>query len=263
MIDRCFLHFSGVGPRTAERLNMLGYSSWEDCLKNPGELPFGSGRRERFISSVRESRDALERWDLEYLVSRYPVREQWRILGARFSRATFFDIETTGLSISYDHPTVIAAYHRGELLHFTHGRDLDRFLDVIEDSELLVSFNGSSFDVPFLERTFSLPGMGVPHIDLRWVAYHAGYRGGLKKIERDLGIRRPARVADIDGLEAVALYYRWQGGDISAGRRLIAYCRADVVSSYLAAALIIRERGMEAPPGDPGELFARAMEFEM
>jgi len=93
---------------------------------------------------------------------------------------------------------------------------------------LLVSFNGNSFDIPFLENTFNLPEIGCPHVDLRWIAYYFGFSGGLKNIERILGIQRPHELTDVDGSEAVLLYNLYRKGDTSALNTLLKYCQVDV-----------------------------------
>ena len=66
------------------------------------------------------------------------------------------------------------------------------------------------------------------HIDLRFALRRLGYRGGLKSIERQLGIRRPDEVAGIDGFEAVRLWYRYLRGDGKALDTLVSYNRQDV-----------------------------------
>jgi len=53
-----------------------------------------------------------------------------------------------------------------------------------------------------------LPGA---HIDLRFLLKKLGYAGGLKRIDKELGINRGADIDGIDGFEAVRLWneYRW------------------------------------------------------
>ena len=52
--------------------------------------------------------------------------------------------------------------------------------------------------------------------------------GGLKNIERELGIKRNEDVADIDGFEAVRLWYRYLGGDENALKLLVDYNIEDI-----------------------------------
>jgi len=257
MLDRVFSHCPGIGPRTEARLAEMGVCTWDDFISS-GKLPLGREKRDRAEDIISRSIEARRKGDIGFFVKHFPGREHWRVLREYLPRATFFDIETTGLSWYESHATVITAYHRGDVRAFIHGRDLDSFLDLASEAELLVSFNGSCFDLPFIERTFSIPSLGRPHIDLRWVAYHAGYRGGLKAIEAELGVRRPPEIEGIDGFEAVNLYYRWQAGDDGALRMLVRYCSADAVSLYIVAHALA---GLERKPSlrDQAALFEKAM----
>jgi uncharacterized protein len=248
LINGCFRHIRSVGPMTESALRERGFLTWEDCLKREADLPLQGRRRKEFIEGIIKSREMLERHDLRYLTSVFPLSEQWRILAAYLQRATFIDCETTGLSRHYSHVSVIAAHHGGGTRAFVYGENLEDFLSLVDEAELLVTFNGSSFDIPFLEKTFNIPLIDCPHIDLRWVAWHAGYRGGLKSIERMFGIKRPADVEGIDGFEAVDLFYRWQSGEKNARRLLIQYCMADVESTVLVAERLLQAAGCSIKP---------------
>lgn len=256
MIRGCFRHCRGIGPRTEETLRREGFCSWDDCLRRRDDIPFNGKRRKKFIEELLRSEIALEANDIGYFATSFPTSEQWRILERYHLNATYIDMETTGLSWHYGHATVIAAYHKGELFSFVYGENMDDFLALAEEAELIVTFNGTCFDIPFIEKTFNIPSIGRPHVDLRWVAWHGGYRGGLKSIEKQMGIHRPSHIEGIDGLEAVDLYYRWQGGDRPARDLLVDYCRADALSAYLMAERLIKKAGCEIPLTDPGNLYA-------
>lgn len=257
MIDRTFLHCRGVGPKTDHRLKSQGFLTWQDCLEQQSDLPFEGPRKKRFLETIRMSLTALKQEDLEFLTHQLPPCEHWRILATYFPEATFFDIETTGLS-SYDCiVTVITAYFRDELYTFIYDENLDDFLHLVNESKLLVAFNGNSFDVPFLENAFNLPDIGCPYIDLRWICYHQGYRGGLKTIEKQLDLKRPLDVRNIDGYEAVRLFNRWQTGDETAGKKLVRYCESDVLATYLTAGRLLQESGLNLSLPDPDAFFTR------
>ncbi len=254
MIDQTFLHCPGIGPKTDSRLKSLGYTCWQDCLDRQSDLPFSELFKDRFLDTIRNSLSALKKNDLGFLTSCLPPREHWRILGRYFSDATFFDIETTGLS-SYDSIiTMITAYHQENLFTFVYEDNLDDFLQLVDQATLLVTFNGNSFDIPFIENSFNIPDIGCPYIDLRWICYHQGYTGGLKSIERQLYLRRPEDVRHVDGYEAVLLFERWQAGSTEAGQKLIRYCEIDVLATYLTAGRLLQELGYHLSLPDP-ELF--------
>lgn len=257
MIRECFRHCQGIGPKTAEVLNQKGFVTWDDCLTRVEEIPFNGKRRKKLINDIQRSRLALDSHDIDYFTASFPTAEHWRILENYFDRATFIDVETTGLSRHSCHVSVITAFHRDEMHSFMYGENLDDFLLLVDDAGLLVTFNGNCFDIPFLEKTFNIPSIGCAHIDLRWIAWHRGYRGGLKAIERKLGIYRPPHIDGIDGYEAVDLFFQWQRGDASSRKRLISYCRADVCSTYLIAERILREYGCRIMKTNPDDVFSR------
>ena len=230
MINETFLHLAGVGPVTERRIRDGGVSDWDVALARPEILPFAGQRLERLISQLQGCRAALEADDIAFLVNTLVKKEQWRILGRYNDRVTYFDIETSDLS--YDaYVTVIVAWHRGKLLRFVHGENLDGFLDLLDNVELLVSFNGTTFDIPQVLRAWNIPEIPCPHIDLRWQCYHVGWRGGLKQIERKLGITRPEALRDVDGHMAVWLWRRWKyHQDKDSLDLLVYYCGADVIT---------------------------------
>jgi uncharacterized protein len=256
LINQTFVQCPGIGPKTDKKLKSLGLTSWEDCLSRPERLPFSEEKRKQFLQHLKQNLSALQSDDISHLVTSLPTREHWRILGTYFDRATYFDIETTGLS-SYDSLiTVIVAFFKGELHTFLFEENLDEFLELIEQSELLVAFNGNSFDVPFVEKAFNIPDIGCPFIDLRWICYHQGYKGGLKSIEQEMEIHRPSSIQSVDGLEAVSLFIDWQNGDMDAKERLIRYCQADVLSTYMVAGEIVKQSGISISEIDKADLFA-------
>jgi uncharacterized protein YprB with RNaseH-like and TPR domain len=57
-----------------------------------------------------------------------------------------------------------------------------------------------------------------------------GYRGGLKNIEKQLGIGRESDVYGMDGHDAVMLWKAYQWGDQEALDRLVKYNTADIVN---------------------------------
>jgi len=67
-------------------------------------------------------------------------------------------------------------------------------------------------------------------IDLRYVLYSLGFRGGLKGVERQLGTDR-GDLRDVDGFFAVLLWNEYQkGGDQKALNTLLAYNVQDTVT---------------------------------
>ena len=143
--------------------------------------------------------------------------------------AAFFDIETTGLSPDHHDVTVVTVHRDGDTRTLVRGRDLTdaALADAFADVDVLVSFNGKRFDVPFLERSFDI-ALDRPHIDLMYPCRRADLSGGLKTIERDLGIDRDD--PGLSGEDAVRLWREHTRGDADALEKLVRYNRDDTVN---------------------------------
>ena len=140
----------------------------------------------------------------------------------------FLDIETTGLSLYYDELTLVGYGSRGCFETFVVGDDPEGMLRTLASAEVLVTFNGKQFDVPFIRKTFGEVGLPRHHLDLRYAARRVGLAGGQKAIEVELGLRLREGLSTSDGAAAVLLWHRYLRGDLDALRELLAYNEADV-----------------------------------
>ena len=194
------------------------------------------GNKERLLSRLRDSfvRETLEasiknRDNIRFFRDRLPVAALWRVYEDFKKSAVYLDIETSGYYHGIDEITVIGIYDGQTVRSFVQGINLDEFELAIAPYELIITFNGSQFDLPFIRRQF--PNIALPpaHIDLRFFLRKLGYRGGLKTIEKSIGLFRNAAIAGMDGYDAVLLWNAYQCGDESALERLILYNTADIV----------------------------------
>jgi uncharacterized protein len=104
------------------------------------------------------------------------------------------------------------------------------FPEALADVDVLVTFNGTQFDLPVLKAFF--PDLILPplHLDLRFILARLGYRGGLKRLEPLFGIYRAPEVAGLNGFDAVLLWDRFQRGDLTARKLLLQYNEEDVLN---------------------------------
>ncbi|MEF8781166.1 MAG: ribonuclease H-like domain-containing protein [Haloferacaceae archaeon] len=226
-IENSFIPVRGVGEKTERRLWRAGVTRWEAF--EPSVPGVGETTADRIESFIREASTRLQRRDAAYFDRRFPSGQRWRLYENFRDSTCFFDIETTGLDERRDGVTTVSFHRDGETTTLVRGQDLtaDRLRREFEAADLLASFNGARFDVPFLEASFDLE-VTTPHLDLMYPCKKLGLSGGLKPIERELGIRR--ELPDVDGREAVRLWRRYEGGDEDALDRLIAYNREDAVN---------------------------------
>jgi len=227
MLEHTFIHIPGIGPKTEQRIWGSGIHTWQAFLHC--ETSVISPKRDGVICqelavSVAHRQDAAF-WD-----ARLPPGEMWRIFDVFKQRAAYLDIETTGGWGGLDEITVIGIYDGVAVQTFVDGVNLDAFETAIAAYDLVITFNGALFDLPFIRSRF--PGISLPpaHIDVRFLLKRLGYAGGLKKIERDLGIGREEGIDGMNGYDAVRLWQAYQWGDDTALDTLVRYNRADIVN---------------------------------
>lgn len=226
MLEQTFCHIPGIGAKTEQGLWAAGICSWREVAGHP-ELP--ARRAAALTQLASESLARLEARDVAFFAERLPSNEHWRLFPHFRDRIAYLDIETTGLGNPGDHITTIALYDGRAIRHYVHGINLPEFSHDILDYDLLVTFNGKCFDIPFIESYFGMR-LPTPHIDLRYVLASLGYRGGLKQIERTLGFDR-GELAEIDGFFAVILWHDYvKSKNGAALETLLAYNMVDTVN---------------------------------
>jgi len=124
-----------------------------------------------------------------------------------------------------------------------------RLADELDRYDLIVTFFGSAFDLPFLKAKYPRLQLDQPHFDLCFAARRLGYHGGLKQIEAMLGIARHSSIQGMDGWEAVRLWHQWQAGDEQALSRLVTYNAADTKNLEPLAEHLYRELVARYGPG--------------
>jgi len=226
MLEQSFCHIPGIGAKTEEGLWAAGVHCWDAVAGHPGLPP----RRAALITQhAGESLDRLQQRDAAFFAERLPANQHWRLFPHFRDRLAYLDIETTGLGNPGDHITTIALYDGKTIRHYVHGENLAEFEHDIRAYDVLVSYNGKGFDVPFIESYFGMR-LPTPHIDLRYVLASLGYRGGLKQIERALGFDR-GELADVDGFFAVILWHDYaKKKNRAALETLLAYNIVDTVN---------------------------------
>jgi uncharacterized protein len=227
MLENSFIHIPGIGEATERKLWEGGVFQWRDFLHTSRSF-LSPGRDTIARQVLHESLSHKE--DISFFAGLFPQREMWRLFEAFKDRCVYLDIETSGGVGGWEEITVIGLYNGVEVKSFINGVNLDSFEIEIARYDVVVTFNGTCFDLPYIRRSF--PSISLPpvHVDVRFLMGRLGYRGGLKKIERCCGIVRDNDIAGMEGLEAVRLWQEHLCGDDSALERLVRYNSADIVN---------------------------------
>jgi len=228
MLENTFIHIPGVGIVTEQRFWDSGIYSWNDFIQNC-PIRLSQLKMDVISSYLEESRQHLESGDPNYFSQLLPATQHWRFFPEFRDSTVYLDIETTGLNRYHDPITTISLYDGESIYYYINGHNLDDFLDDINKYNVIVSYNGKTFDVPFIENYFGIK-LDHAHIDLRYILGSLGYRGGLKSCETQLGIDR-GDLKDIDGFFAVQLWHDYQKtGNQKALETLLAYNIQDVLT---------------------------------
>lgn len=233
MIRNTFSILNGIGEKTEKRLWRSGILTWEDFLGAKG-VDFISPERKRFFDGrLTASREQLKRGNASYFSGAVRCREHWRLFDAFRGEAVCLDIETNGrMPGAGGYVTVVGLFDGYDYRAFLRGENLSAevLLEELSGYKYLITFFGSVFDVPFLERSMRGFRVDIPHFDLCFGAKRLGIKGGLKRIEQQMGILRAESVQGMDGYDAVLLWERARRGDVEALELLVAYNREDTVN---------------------------------
>jgi uncharacterized protein YprB with RNaseH-like and TPR domain len=144
----------------------------------------------------------------------------------------YLDIETTGLNPLSSELTVVGIYRENGGSGFIQlvGDEINpsRIIGAMENVSVLYTYNGSRFDLPFIRTKLGLDLTDYcRHRDLMYSCWKRNLYGGLKGVERQLGIERT--LPDVDGWIAVQLWQKYESdGDRNALETLLKYNEEDV-----------------------------------
>ncbi len=238
MIRNTFIHLDGMGQKTERRLWAEGVLTWEDFIRRPSIRSVSAGRKAAMDAALTEATERLALRDAAYFRAALKTREHWRLYGEFREDAAFLDIETNGLAPDAGgYPTMVGISTYDGYKAFIRGRDLTaaNLMEALKGVKCLVTFFGTVFDMPFLARTMPALELDLPHFDLCFAGKKVGLSGGLKAVEKTIGISRPAEVDGMDGYAAVLLWNRHLDGYRDALKTLVTYNREDTVNLQLLA----------------------------
>jgi uncharacterized protein YprB with RNaseH-like and TPR domain len=238
MLNETFLHLPGIGPLKERRLWKSGVSTWNDAGATGPHSLLNAERRE-ILSRCMDEADA-GRWDT--FARLLDSGDHWRALVHRDGdvvrplRWLALDIETTGVRPPANRTTVIGIC--GHATDFqpvalvADQRDwAEPLADYLLNTDVLLTFNGRQFDVPFLLDDLRRYHFVFPpfHVDLYFALRRLDITGGLKKIQQELGFCRHGDIEDLNGYAAVLLWQDHRRGKPGALETLTRYCLEDVV----------------------------------
>lgn len=243
MIRNTFSILNGIGEKLERRLWRDGILTWGDFI-HAGDIHFISPERKLFFDgSLSAASRKLEEKDAIFFARSIRRREHWRLFEIFRDNALCLDIETNGLPPGRGgYVTVVGLYDGYDWTSLVSGENLtaENLSKALTGYKCLLTFYGSSFDIPFLQRSFPEVRFDIPHFDLCFAAKRLGIHGGLKKIETLFEIERVEEVKGMDGYDAVKLWELAKRGNDEAKRLLLSYNREDTVNLRAIADILYR-----------------------
>jgi len=228
MITKTFCHIKGITPELEKSLwdhQILHWDDFEKKMDQVSNIPFS--KLERIKAELPASQQALAKKDLAYFKALLKPNEHWRLW--ELGKIAFVDIETTGASHWSSEITVIGIYDGLIPYLYVNGKNLHEADAKLREFDIIVTFNGKCFDLPFIQQHFSC-SYDFVHLDLRFMLKELGFQGGLKNIERQLNIGRDSDVIGVDGFEAVRLWAQYKRGNQQALQKLLKYNEQDIIN---------------------------------
>lgn len=235
MLESTFVHIPGLGSETERSLWEQGCRHWSHLADGLETFSVGQAEKSVVKKTLAKSFKSLEKRDGSFFRRGLGLKDAWRAYPEFKDSCIYLDIETDG-GQSGASITTIGMYDGVEFRCLVKGQNLQEFPDIIANYGMVVSFYGANFDLPMIEKRFPGLKFNQIHLDLCPTLRQLGITGGLKRIEKQLGMSRGEDTDGLGGLDAIRLWRRYTTlGDDQALETLIAYNREDVVNlEYLA-----------------------------
>ncbi|MBI2655133.1 ribonuclease H-like domain-containing protein [Candidatus Woesearchaeota archaeon] len=244
MITQSFIFLERVGHKLEQAIWNNGIYDWDSFLKNNRIKGMSRYRKLYYNRKILNAKKALYSFDSNYFIKLLPQPEMWRLYDFFREDAVFLDIETTGLSKLHDDITVFGLYDGLNTKTMIKGINMNypALKEELQKYKLIVTFNGASFDIPFIEKRY--PGLlpKVPNFDVRSITGRLGLKGGLKNIEKELNLSRKEIINNFHGGDAVTLWRMYGAtGDEYYLNLLVEYNEYDIMNLKIVAEKCIKK----------------------
>lgn len=145
----------------------------------------------------------------------------------------YLDIETTHLEPEKGELTVIGlGIDKGKKFEFVQlvnkEINIDKLIRIIKKIKILYTYNGTEFDLKFIKKKLNIDLKEYcHHKDLMKECHKRNLYGGLKQVEKKLGIER--KLKELNGFNAIKLWENYKNfGDKKALETLLEYNKEDI-----------------------------------
>jgi uncharacterized protein len=252
MLQSTFIFLNGIGQSTERLWWEEGIATWDVFLEKPTAPRISACRKVLYNDQIQEASNQWKAQNSRYFARLLKARDHWRLYPHFRSHTAYLDIETNGLPLPAGEITVVGIYGNGRMTSLIQGENLteERLQAELVSYDLIVTFFGSGFDLPFLKAKYPNLILDHPHMDLCFAARRVGLKGGLKSIETEVGCDRSASLNGLTGWDAVRLWKEWQCGQSASGDLLIQYNEADCKNLEPLSDLIYQQMAQRHGPAE-------------
>jgi uncharacterized protein len=190
MIRKSFIFLEKI-RNTKEQNIWKQAADWKQFLKRDNIKGISAQKKHYYNRLIKEAEVALFSRNYNYFIGKLPQKEMWRMYDFCRDECCFLDIEVNSqgkiilVSISNYYDTNFFVKHVN-----LYRRNLEKEL---AKYKLVITFNGGAFDLPKLRKQLEVD-VKMPHIDLKPLCVNLGLKGGLKEVEKILGLNRPSNL---------------------------------------------------------------------
>ena len=228
MIQNSFIHLPGIGVKRERLFWKEGILSWGDFINKTTHLQSKLDKN-KILYCIKTSLNKLNKNEVSYFYNNLPSSDEWRLFKEFQNHCLYLDIETNGGDPFSGFITTIATYDGNEIKYYVNGKNLDDFIIDIFNYNILITYNGKNFDIPFIQNYFNIQ-LNHAQIDLRYILASLGFKGGLKSCEQQLGLRRNG----LDGVDGYFAIHLWNDFYYNANQKaletLLAYNIEDSIN---------------------------------
>jgi len=228
MINSSFIFLDKIGKQLEKRIWQQGIKDWNTFIKTKKIIGISEKRKSYYDRKLIEARKALYNNDSKFF--NLLQSETWRLYEHFKDQAIFIDIETTGVN-KYDDITLIGLYD-GIETKTMFNIDQHKLREFLSNYKLIVTFNGATFDLPYISKRYPKLLPDIPNFDLRTACQRVNLTGGLKQIEKQLDIKRDNKIVEkMHGGDPLRLLKMYKAtGDEHYINLLIEYNEEDIIN---------------------------------
>ncbi len=237
MLDRSFVMLPSIGSRIEAKLWSQGIVSWSQFIEAEKVVGISMARLkhlQEIAGMISELKAKGRMRELGYML---PAKERWRLLSGWNESFAAIDVEVSAAG-QKSYPVILTVCRgQGICRTLIRGDDLcwHSFDKLLKGADFLVTYNGSSFDIPLLTR-HGYRVENLLHLDLRRYSRRVGLIGGLKEIESQLDIRRSI---ELEFTTSEQISYLWRCWEKRGRKRaldlLISYNQQDTKTLLILA----------------------------